>query len=75
MQANESLKQNLKDGEQLRRILMVFLYKMDQRLVKLTQQLDSIELDEDRLNLACAQMQDILADWAVLSEIKDPRKL
>ena len=75
MQVNESLKQNLKDGEQLRRILMVFFYKMDQRLVKLTQQLDSIELDEDRVNLACAQMQDILADWAVLSELKDPRKL
>ena len=51
----DSVRQSLKEGEQLRRSLMVFFYKMDQRLVKLTQQLGEIEANED-LNLAIAQM-------------------
>jgi hypothetical protein len=75
LQVNEGIKQSLKDGEQLRRYLVVFLYKMDQRIVKLTQQLSSIEVDDERLNFACAQMQEILEEWSILQELKDPRKL
>lgn len=39
MQITENLRQQMKDAEQLRRCIMVFFYKMDQLLVKLTSQL------------------------------------
>jgi len=44
MQINDSIRSTLKDGESLRRLLMVFFYKMDQRIVKLTNELNSIEV-------------------------------
>ena len=44
MQITDSIRSTLKDGESLRRLLMVFFYKMDQRIVKLTNELNSIEV-------------------------------
>lgn len=74
MQINDSIRSTLKDGESLRRLLMVFFYKMDQRIVKLTNELNSIEIDENNLNKAIAQMHEIMDQWSILDSIKDPRK-
>jgi hypothetical protein len=50
MQITDTVRSTLKDGESLRRLLMVFFYKMDQRIVKLTNELNSIEIEENHLN-------------------------
>ena len=63
---------------------MLFFYKMDQRIVKLTHELNSVEvipshsliysqIDEQRLNIALTHMQEIQEEWAVLKTLKDPR--
>ena len=44
MQVTEQIRTHLKEGEQLRRRLVVFFYKMDQRIVKLTDELNHIEV-------------------------------
>lgn len=54
---------------------MVFFYKMDQRIVKVGKQLDSVEVNEERLNEAISEYQAIEQEWhSVLDNFKDPRK-
>lgn len=54
---------------------MVFFYKMDQRIVKVGKQLDSVEVNEERLNEAISEYQSIEQEWcSVLDNFKDPRK-
>jgi hypothetical protein len=44
MQVTDAVRQQIRESEQVRRLLMVFFYKMDQRVVKVTQQLADIQV-------------------------------
>jgi hypothetical protein len=63
MIVSEAVRATIKEGEALRRLIMVFFYKMDQRIVKLTNQLESIEVKYS-FSLCCRLMKtDSMQHW------------
>eukprot|EP00347_Sterkiella_histriomuscorum_P021700 403333067 len=69
------VREQIRDGTQLKRNIMSFLYKIDQKIVKLANQLNALEIREDKMTEITTIFQEIQEQFAVVFNLKDIRKL
>ncbi|CDW89599.1 UNKNOWN [Stylonychia lemnae] len=73
MMTDNRVREQIKDGVHIKKNLMSFLYKFDQKLMKLQQELAEIHIRDENINQVQLQFQEIQENWNQIFQVKDLR--